>query len=224
MRSRSCRGRSRKPPRRASTPERAGAVSTPRPPRGAPALPHLVRAALRIGWEAGRRELALMSVMQVVTVVLVVADVLVAREIASGLDAADRSGETVSSLLPEVLGLALLTAGIGVANAIQIQAQRLLSELCTRHGEDEVLRVTTSVELAAFDDPDFHDAVERALAAVVRLPAVINNLSGLLRALAGAIGALVGLVALAPLFTPAVLLVGVPTLIAARRRGRAYYR
>jgi ATP-binding cassette subfamily B protein len=192
--------------------------------RETPALPRLVRASLRIAWASGRREMTLMALMQVLTVVLVVADVLVAREVASGLVGADRSGATVASLLPEVLALALLTAGLGVANAVQLQAQRLLAELCTRRGEDDVLAVTTSVELAAYDDPDFHDAVERALAAVRRLPVVVNNLSSLLRALAGSLGALAALVALEPLFAPAVLLVGVPTWLAARRRSRAFYR
>jgi ABC-type multidrug transport system fused ATPase/permease subunit len=192
--------------------------------RGAPALPHLVRASVDVAWAAGRRELTLMSVMQALTVVLVVADVLVARDVASGLADAEHTGATVASLLPDVLALALLTAGIGVANAIQLQAQRLLAELCARHGEDRVLEVTTSVELAEYDQPGFHDAVERALTAVRRLPVVVTNLSSLLRALAGALGALVGLVALEPLFAPAVLLVGVPTWLAARRRGRAFYR
>ena len=191
--------------------------------RSAPALPHLVRASLRIAWASGRREMTLLALMQAGTVVLLIADVLVARDVASGLVSADRTGAKVASLLPDVLGLALLTAGLGVANAIQLQAQRLLAELCGRVGEDQVLRVTTSVELAAYDEPGFHDAVERALTAVRRLPTVVNSLSSLLRALAGALGALAGLVALEPLFAPAALLVGVPTWLAARRRGRAFY-
>jgi ATP-binding cassette subfamily B protein len=187
-------------------------------------MPRLIRANLRIAWAAGRREMTLMALMQVATVVLVVANVLVARDVASGLVGADRTGADVASLLPEVLALALLTTGLAVANAIQVRAQRVLAELCARHGEDQVLSVTTSVDLAAYDEPGFHDSVERALAAVRRLPAVVNNLASLLRALAGALGALVGLVALEPLFAPAVLLVGVPTWLAARRRARAFYR
>jgi ATP-binding cassette subfamily B protein len=191
--------------------------------RSAPALPHLVRASLRIARASGRREMTVLALMQIATVLLVAADVLVARDVASGLVSADRTGAEVASLLPDVLALAILTAGLGVANAIQLQAQRLLAELCGRHGEDQVLGVTTSVELAVYDEPGFHDAVERALTAVRRLPAVVNSLSSLLRALAGALGALAGLVALEPLFAPAALLVGVPTWLAARRRGRASY-
>lgn len=194
------------------------------PRREGPALPHLIRVSLRIAWASGRREMTLMAFMQAATVVLVIADVLVAREVASGLVRADRAEASVESLLPEVLALALLTTALGVANAIQLQAQRLLADLCTRRGEDDVLSVTTSVDLAAFDDPAFHDAVERAVAAVRRLPTVVSNLASLLRALAGSIGALGALVALEPLFAPAVLLVGVPTWLAARQRARAFYR
>ncbi|HEX8122764.1 MAG TPA: ABC transporter ATP-binding protein [Solirubrobacteraceae bacterium] len=189
-----------------------------------PSLPRLVRASVRIAWEAGRREMTLLAVMQVATVGLVIASLLVAREVATGIVDADDSGASVGSLLPEVLALAFLTAALGIANAVQVQAQRLLAELCTRRGEDHVLAVATGVDLAAYDEPGFHDAIERALGAVRRLPAVVTNLANLLRALAGALGALVGLAALEPLFAPAVLLVGVPTWFAARRRATALYR
>src|SRR4051794_29696016 len=148
-----------------------------------------------------------MLVMQAATVVLVIAEVLVARDLATGLVASEHGDQSVSDLVPEIVGLVLLTAAIGVANAVQLQRQRILTELCLRRGEDRVLAVTSTVELAAFDDPGFHDLVERAGAAVMRLPGVITSLSGLLRATAGAVGAVIGLIALEPLFAPGMLLV-----------------
>jgi hypothetical protein len=62
--------------------------------------------------------------------------------------------------------LAVLAAGLGIAQAVQVCRQRLLSELCTRYGEGEVLAVTGVVELASFDDPAFDDRVTRAMLAV----------------------------------------------------------
>lgn len=197
---------------------------TPDSRRGAPPLPRLVAASVRLAWEAGRPELTVIIATQVASIVLIAAEVLVARSLVSSLLHAERSSGGVGSLVPKVLVLAALTAALGIATAVQLHRQRILSELCTRHAEDRVLAVTGSVELAAFDEPGFHDSVERALLAARRLPAVITSLSGLLRALAGAAGAVIGLAALQPLFAPFVLLVLIPTWLAARRRGRVFHR
>jgi ATP-binding cassette subfamily B protein len=202
--------------------------TTPEPPpepgrRPRTPLPRLVIEAVRLAWQAGPRELAAMAAAQLVTLVGVVVTALVARSLLSGLLDADRTGGDVGDLVPKVLELAALTAGLGVAQAVQLHRQRVLSELCTRHAEDRVLAVTGAVELAAFDDPRFHDAVERAHQAVLRLPAVVGGLSGVLGALAGTLGAVIALGAIAPVFAPVVLLVFIPLWLAARSRSRAFY-
>jgi ATP-binding cassette subfamily B protein len=186
-------------------------------------VPRLILESLRIAGRAGRRELTTMLVLQVATVVIIAAALLAARSVISGLLGAQRTGGDVASLLPEVGLLAALTAALGIAVAIQVGTQRVLAELCMRAGEDRVVAVTSSVELAAFDAPGFHDALERALAGVRRLPALVISLGGLLRALAGALGAALGLVVVQPLFAPALLLVAAPSWLAARRRARLFY-
>jgi ATP-binding cassette, subfamily B, bacterial len=190
----------------------------------APPLPHLVLESLRLAWRAGRRELIVIVAIQAVTIVGVLALVLVTRSLLSGVLHGDRANENVGSVVPEILALGGLTAGLGVAQAIASFKQRILTEVCTRYAEDRVLAVTGSVELAAFDAPDFHDAAARALAAVTRMPAVIFSLSSLVRALAISLGAFVGLIALQPAFAAAVAFVLVPSWLAARQRGRAFYR
>jgi ATP-binding cassette subfamily B protein len=189
-----------------------------------PAFPRLVAESLRVAWQAGRRELTVMVVLQVASIVGVVAAALVGRAVLSDLLHAERVNGGLNSLVPEVLVLTALTAALGAAHAVQLHRQRILAELCQRHGEEQVLAVTGSVELAAFDEPGFHDAVARALLAVRLLPSVVGNLSGLLRALAVALGAIVALAALEPAFAPVVVLVVVPSMLAARRSGRAFHR
>lgn len=164
-----------------------------------------------------------MFALQLATVLLVTGAVLVSRSVISGLLDAERAGDDLTSLLPRVGVLAALTAALGIAGAIQIGRQRVLTELCTRESEDRVIAVASSVELRAFDTPEFHDALERATAAVRRFPAVITSLAGLLRALATASGAAIGLLAIQPLFAPGLLLAAVPSWIAARRRARLFY-
>lgn len=165
-----------------------------------------------------------MLTLQVLTIPGVVAAALVARSLLAALLHADRTGGHVGALVPKLVILGVLTAALGVASAVQLHRQRILAELCTRYGEDRVLAVTGSVELAAFDEPAFHDAVERALVAVRRLPTVVNGLAALVRGLAGALGAVVALAALAPQFVPVVILVAAPLWLAARRRGRVFHR
>jgi ATP-binding cassette subfamily B protein len=184
----------------------------------------LVTEGMRLAWRAGRRELIAMLVVQLLTVVGIVVLALVTRELLSDVLAADQSDDGVEALVPELLLVVGITAALGVMQAIQVHRQRLLAELCSRYGEDRVLAVTGSVELALFDDPDFHDLVERALVAVRRLPTVVNGLTGVLRGLAGGVGAVVALLALAPEFVPVVAIVLVPVWLAGRRRGRAFHR
>jgi ATP-binding cassette subfamily B protein len=183
-----------------------------------------VAASTRLAWQAGRRELVVMLTMQVGTIVAVVAEVLVLRSLLEGLLEADRTGDGVATLLPQLAALGVLTAAIATANAVQVHRQRLLAELCGRLAEGQVLAVAGSVELAAFDEPDFHDALERAMAAVRRLPSVVNSLAGLLRSLAGALGAILALAAIQPAFVPVALVAAAPLWLAARRRGRVFYR
>ena len=165
-----------------------------------------------------------MIAAQAATIAGVVVTALVARSLLSGLFDADRADGDVGGLAPQIILLVALAAGLAVAHAVRLHSQRVLSELCTRYSEDRVLAVTTAVELAAFDESTFHDAVERALLAVHRIPGVILGLSGLLGALAGTIGAVVALAVIAPVFSPAVLLVLIPLWLGARSRSRAFYR
>jgi ATP-binding cassette, subfamily B, bacterial len=165
-----------------------------------------------------------MLALQVATVVGVAAAALVTRALLGDLLEADRGDGDLGGLVPELIALAGLGAALAIANAVQIHSQRILTEQCVRHGEDRVLAVTASVPLAEFDRPKFHDAVERAVVAVRRLPAVIAGLGGVLRGAAGIGGALVALAVIVPVFAPAVLLVAAPLWFAARRRARVFHR
>ena len=194
----------------------------PDPHRRTPPLRRLIAESLRLARRAGRRELAVLLAMQLVTMAGIVVTALVARSLLSGLLHADRTGGDAGGLVPEVLMLAGLSAALAVARAVQVHRQRILAELCSRYAEDRLLAVTGGVELAAFDDPDFHDAVERAVVAIRGLPAVITGLAGVVAGVAGTVGAIIALVALAPLFAPVVLFVLAPLWVAARRRGRVF--
>jgi ATP-binding cassette subfamily B protein len=119
--------------------------------------------------------------------------------------------------------LAGITALLGLAGAVLREQQRLLSELTSRYAQDRILDVTCAVELAAFDEPEFHDRAARAQAGVMRAPQLVFGLQGLGRSMAGAIGAAAALLAVAPLLVPVALLALIPGWLASGRRGRAFY-
>jgi hypothetical protein len=91
---------------------------------------------------------------------------------------------------------------LGVAGVALRELQRMMTELTTRYAQDRILDVTGAVELAAFDQPEFHDRTARAQAGVMRAPQLVFGLQGMGRSVAGAAGAAAALLAVAPLLVP----------------------
>jgi ABC-type multidrug transport system fused ATPase/permease subunit len=196
------------------------------PARSAPAprLPHLIRAAIRLAWEAGPHELTMLAVCDALQTILVVAEILVARSFLAEVLRAARGSTTASAALPIGLVLTTLTVVVAGVSAGGAYYQRILAELASRHAKDRLLDVTQAVELIEFEDPDFYDRVARAQAGAQRVQSVVTSLSGLVRALSSTGGALVALVVLQPLLAPLVILVLAPALYAARRRSTIFYQ
>jgi ATP-binding cassette, subfamily B, bacterial len=183
----------------------------------------LVGAGLAITWRAGRRELITMTALEVVSGIGVAAEVVVGRRVLEAILAVQHTKLGLASVWPSFALLAVITAVLGMAGVVLREQQRMLSELTSRYAQDQILDVTCAVELAAFDDPEFHDRVARAQAGVMRAPQMVFGLQGLGRSVAGAIGAGVALLAVAPLLVPVALLALIPGWLANHYRGRAFY-
>jgi len=202
-------------------------------------VPRLVAAGVGVCWRAGRRELITIAALEVLSGVGVAAEVIVGRQlleailvtqragggagagVATGIGAAASAG--MGSVWPSAVLLGAITAVLGVAGAVLREQERMLSELTQRYAQDRILDVTCAVELAAFDEPEFHDRVARAQAGVMRAPQLVFGLAGLGRSLAGAIGAAVALLAVAPLLLPVALVALIPGWLASSRRGHAFF-
>jgi ATP-binding cassette subfamily B protein len=190
-------------------------------------IPRLVAAGVAITWHAGRRELTTMAVLELLSGVGVAAEVVVGRRVLEAILATQHAGAGAGAGLagvwPSAVLLGVITALLGLAGAVLREQQRMLSELTQRYAQDRILDVTCAVELAAFDQPEFHDRVARAQAGVMRAPQLVFGLQGLGRSVAGAIGAAVALLAVAPLLVPVALVALIPGWLASGRRGRAFY-
>jgi ATP-binding cassette, subfamily B, bacterial len=186
-------------------------------------IPRLVAAGLVITWRAGRRELMTMTALEVLSGIGVAAEVVVGRRVLEAILATQHASAGLASVWPSFALLAAITAVLGIAGVVLREQQRMLSELVSRHAQDRILDVTCAVELAAFDQPEFHDRAARAQAGVMRAPQMVFGLQGLGRSMAGAIGAGAALLTVAPLLVPVALLALIPGWLANHHRGRAFY-
>lgn len=186
-------------------------------------IPRLVAAALAITWRAGRRELITIAFLEVLSGVGVGVEVLVGRRVLEAVLTAQHTAAGLAGVWPSAVVLGVITAVLGAAGTVLREQQRMLSELTARYAQDRILDVTCAADLAAFDQPEFHDRAARAQAGVMRVPTLVFGLQGLGRSLAGAIGAAAGLLAVAPVLVPVALLALIPGWLASGRRGRAFY-
>jgi len=127
-------------------------------------LPRRVAAGLAITWHAGRRELITMAVLELLSGAGVAAEVIVGRRALEAILVTQHTSASLASVWPSAALLGVITAALGLAGVVLREQQRMLSELTARYAQDRILDVTCAVELAAFDQPEFHDRVARAQA------------------------------------------------------------
>jgi ATP-binding cassette subfamily B protein len=198
-------------------------MNAERPKRSPRELARLASSSVSIVWHAARRELIIMVALEVLSGIGVAAEIVVGRHVAEAVLATQRSGAGLAAVWPSAVALAAITAVLGLAGIVLRETQRMMTELTQRYAQDRILDVTCAVDLAAFDEPDFHDKAARAQAGVMRAPQLVFGLQGLGRSLAGGMGAAVALLAVAPLLVPVALLALVPGWLASGRRGRAFH-
>ena len=169
--------------------------------RSAREIPRLVAAGVGITWRAGPRELITIAALEVLSGVGVAAEVVVGRHLAEALlvtqQAGSGSSAGLSSVWPSAVLFGVITAVLGLAGVILREQQRILTELTTRYAQDRILDVTCAVDLASFDEPEFHDRTARAQAGVMRAPQMVFGLQGLGRS-RSALGRLLAVAPLRP--------------------------
>jgi ATP-binding cassette subfamily B protein len=186
-------------------------------------VPRLTLAALKLVAAAGRRQLTVMLAMEVLTAVMLGAAVVLGRDVLQAVLNADRAASGWHSVLPSLAGLAGVSVAATIAQAIARREDQMLRELVDRHAQAQILDVTCTAELAAFDDAGFHDLVSRAQRGAMNAGSVVHALLGLAQAGTGIAAGLVALAVLQPLLLPVCLAAVVPSVWLARRRARDYY-
>lgn len=184
-------------------------------------LPRLVNDAFALLWSAGKATTLTTLVVQALTTVSLLAQILLVKEVLEVVLVASRGDGSMGSAVVPVALLALLAAVTSIGSAVSSLQQRVLGNVVGREVWRRTLAVTEVVDLVSFEDPDFHDQVERvnltaASQTLVITQAIVALAGGVLGGLAGAVAVL----ALAPTLLPLLLVSGIPLYLASRRAGR----
>ncbi|WP_343947489.1 ABC transporter ATP-binding protein [Nonomuraea longicatena] len=187
-------------------------------------LPVLVRECLVVSWRTSRLDSMVSFGSTVLSALCTAFGLLATTDVLSRLFSSVPTAERLVAALPAigaVVGAMVLRSAFSEVGS---WARARLDPLLSQAVDEEVVALTTRVELAAFDDPDFHDQVQR-VSMTSRGPtmllwavhATISGFTGLL-AISGALGVL------HPVLLPLILLAAVPSTWASIRSARVGYR
>lgn len=186
-------------------------------------LPQLISRAVVLTWRAAPRDFTISAALQLTAGVGIALQLLVGRRVLEGILSSGRGGG-FGDVAPALLAFALVTAVVTFANLGRIEQQRLLTELVGRHAVDQVLDVATTVDLLDYEDPAFHDRLQRAQVNAYSRPfQMANGVLGLLSSTFAIAGIGSALLFLEPLFLAMVLLAYVPAWYVTTRASKAVY-
>ena len=187
-------------------------------------FPALIGQAVSLGWSASRRDTSATVVLNLASGVFGGYALFATTGVLQALFAAGPTPHRVRAALPSLILVAVATAiRSGVATAAGWAQSRLEPQV------DQIVEVrlddlTTQVELAAFDDPDFHDRMQRARdRGVGSASALVNDVINFLTAFAGLASAAVVVGLLQPVLLAVLLLAQLPGAWAAVRSARISY-
>jgi ATP-binding cassette, subfamily B, bacterial len=187
-------------------------------------LPRLLLGALRLVWGAARGQFVLNVVLLAVGSAALALQVLVAKQLLTKL-LADNTTKNFSSAVPAVVLLAVVLAVASITLIVRNEVQRLLAELVARSSMQQVVDAACRADLARFEDPAFHDRLQRAIVnASIRPLQMTNGLLAVGTALTGVVAVGAVLLVIDPVFFVLGLVAAVPITVASLRVGRALYR
>jgi len=187
-------------------------------------FPGLVGQAVRLGWSASRLDTAATITLNIASGVFTAFALFATTGVLEALFAAGPTPQRVRAALPSLILVAAATAVRAGLSAAAGWTQSRLEPQVDQAVEVRLFDLTSQVELAAFDDPDFHDRMQRArdrgAGAASR---VVNNVINCLTAFASITAAAVVVGVLQPILLVVLLLAQLPEAWAAVRSARISY-
>ncbi|MEV4798417.1 ABC transporter ATP-binding protein [Nonomuraea sp. NPDC049421] len=187
-------------------------------------LPSLVGQALRMAWQASPRDTLATVSLSLLGGLFTAFGLLATTGVLTALFSEGPTPDRVMAALPS---LALVGAAAVLRTTVQAGAgwaQSRLTPQISRLTEERLYGLTSQVELVAYDDPDFHDSLERATTRGVTVPdSVVSSAVDVVTAAVGIAAAAGVLGVLHPVLLPLLLLAVLPDAWAAVRTARMRY-
>ncbi|MEU6714457.1 ABC transporter ATP-binding protein [Nonomuraea sp. NPDC046802] len=187
-------------------------------------LPSLVGQAMRMAWAASPRDALATITLNLISGVFTAFGLLATTGVLTALFS---EGPTPDRVMAAVPSLALVGAAAVIRTATQAGAgwaQSRLSPQIERLTEERLYGLTSRVELVAFDDPEFHDSLERANGRGIYVAeSVVTSAVNVVTAAVGLVAAAGVLGVLHPVLLPLLMLAVVPDAWAAVRSARMRY-
>ena len=187
-------------------------------------LPELVGHAIRLGWEASRRDTVASIGLNIISGVLTGFALLATTGVLEALFTAGPTPHRVRAALPSLILVAAAVAGRAGLQAAAGWAQARLGPQVGQVVEIRLLDLTTQVDLAAYDDASFYDAMQRARdRGLFAAPMVVSSVLDCVTGVAGIVSAAVVVAVLQPILLVLLLLAELPGGWAAVRSARIEY-
>ncbi len=187
-------------------------------------LPELIGQAIRLGWAANRRDTVATIGLNLVSGVLTGFALLATTGVLEALFAAGPTPQRVRAALPSLILVGAAVAGRAGLQAAAGWAQARLEPQANRVVEIRLFDLTSRVELSAFDDSAFYDAMQRARdRGLYAAPQVLTNVLNCVTGVAGIVSAALVVAVLQPALLVLLLLAEVPGGWAAVRSARIEY-
>lgn len=189
----------------------------------APARPRLVPAvatATRFVWHAARGLFVLSLVAELLGALGLAGVLVFGGRLVLELTSEDPASQ-LSDVLPATVGLGLSLLVSGLGSVIVSQTRWLVAEQVTRHVQQEIVDVASSVDYEVFEQQAFHDHLGRADdQAAESSYELVYALSSLVNLLATSVVVVLALVRTVPEVLPVLALIAIPSVLAARLSAR----
>ncbi|MGW2222192.1 ABC transporter ATP-binding protein [Nonomuraea sp. NPDC001684] len=187
-------------------------------------LPSLVTQAMSMSWRAGPRDTVATIALNLLGGVFTAFGLLATTGVLSALFSEGPTPGRVLAALPSLVLVGVAAVLRTVVQAGAGWAQSRLTPQISRHTEERLYSLTSQVELVAYDDPEFHDSLERAnMRGVSVAGAVVSSAINVVTAAVGIAAAAGVLGVLHPVLLPLLLLAVLPDAWATVRGARMRY-
>lgn len=183
-----------------------------------------VRLALSLVWSSGRRQMILIIASTVVTSLAIAGQLLVGRALLDQIASSDGGDVDLGGIAVYIAVLGALLMISGLSTAISNELRIPLGEELHRLTMDQILDVSTEVELEEYEVSEFHDRMERARSAAGgKSTAIVFGLVTILSTFVVAVGVVGVLLTVAPILVPIAILGYLPVAYVNIRNNRARY-